>query len=791
MTDAHHRPPGQAPLDGQAAYLDVSLPVADRIADLLGRMTVEEKIGQMLQLDARDDLEDQVVRMHAGSILHASPEKVLRARELTLQTRLRIPLLVAEDCIHGHSFWDGATIYPTQLGMAASWDAGLAERVARATAVEVSATGIHWTFSPVLCIARDLRWGRVDETFGEDPFLIGELASAMVRGYQGGGLDDPTAILATAKHFAGYSETQGGRDASEADISQRKLRSWFLPPFERVAREGCRAFMLGYQSIDGVPITVNDWLLNDVLRGEWGYTGTLITDWDNVGRMVWEQKVQPDYAHAAAAAVLAGNDMIMTTPGFFQGALDALRQGLMTEDALDRAVTRILLLKFEFGLFEDPRLPDRERIATAVGSAEHTALNLEAARRSLVLLRNDGTLPLAGGLTADESGRARAAASGPRRIAVVGPLADDAQTQLGDWAGSSGQVDWIPDGHPRGMITTVFDGLRAHAPADWEIRHARGADILTLEEDPEGAFFPDGQPRPQVVVPSAPDAALVAEAVAAAEGADYIVAVVGDRIELVGEGRSTATLELVGGQLAMLEALAATGTPLVVVLLASKPHVLPQTVMDAAALVWAANPGMRGGQAVAELLLGLREPSGRLPISFARHAGQLPIYYNQIRGQHGDRYADLTQSPAFAFGEGLSYTTVEYSGLRMVDAAPDRDGTVRALVELRNTGERPAHEVVQVYVRDSVATVSWADKELKAYRHVELQPGEAATVELSLPVADCTIVDAAGRRLVEAGEFELLVGPSSRDEALLSARFQVADAAAPSIASDRHAVEHR
>ncbi|WP_308291284.1 exo-beta-d-1,3/1,6-glucosidase [Microbacterium ureisolvens] len=779
------------PDEGLPAYLDVSLPVADRIADLLGRMTVEEKIGQMLQLDARDDLEDQVLRMHAGSILHASPEKVLRARELTLQTRLRIPLLVGEDCIHGHSFWEGATIYPTQLGMAATWDADLAERVARATAVEVSATGIHWTFSPVLCITRDLRWGRVDETFGEDPFLIGELASAMVRGYQGGGLDDPTAILATAKHFAGYSETQGGRDASEADISRRKLRSWFLPPFERVAKEGCRTFMLGYQTTDGVPITVNDWLLNDVLRGEWGYTGTLITDWDNVGRMVWEQKVQPDYAHAAAAAVLAGNDMIMTTPGFFQGAQDALAQGLMTEEALDRAVARILLLKFEFGLFEDPRLPDRERIATAVGSAEHTALNLEVARRSLVLLRNDGTLPLAGGLTADASGRAMGAASGSRRIAVVGPLADDAQTQLGDWAGSSGQVDWIPDGHPREMIATVLDGVRAHAPADWEITHARGADILTLEEDPEGAFFPDGQPRPQVVVPSAADADLIAEAVAAAEAADYVVAVVGDRIELVGEGRSTATLELVGGQLALLEALAATGTPLVVVLLASKPHVLPKTVTDAAALVWAANPGMRGGQAVAELLLGLIEPSGRLPLSFARHAGQLPIYYNQIRGQHGDRYADLTQSPAFAFGEGLSYTTVEYSGLRVVDADLGREDTVRALVELHNTGDRPAHEIVQVYVRDSITSVSWADKELKAYRHVDLQPGETATVELSLPVAECTIVDAAGRRLVEAGEFEVLVGPSSRDEVLLSARFHVADATALPAAPAEHAVERR
>lgn len=771
-------------------YLDPSLPVADRIADLLGRMTVEEKIGQMLQLDARDDLEEQVLRMHAGSILHASPERVLRARELTLRTRLGIPLLVAEDCIHGHAFWEGATVFPTQLAMAASWDADLVERVARTTAVEVSATGIHWTFSPVLCIARDLRWGRVDETFGEDPFLIGELASAMVRGYQGAGPDDPTAILATAKHFAGYSETQGGRDASEADISQRKLRSWFLPPFERVAREGCRTFMLGYQSIDGVPITVNDWLLNDVLRGEWGYTGTLITDWDNVGRMVWEQRVQPDYAHAAAAAVAAGNDMVMTTPGFFDGAREALERGLVTEQALDRAVTRILLLKFELGLFEDPRLPDAARIREQIAAPAHARLNLEMARRSLVLLRNDGTLPLAGGLVPDAAGRALPAATGPRRVAVVGPLADDAQTQLGDWAGSSGQVDWMPDGHPRATITTVLDGLRAHAPADWTIEHAPGAGILTLEEDPAGAFFPDGQPRPQVVVPATPDPALIAEAVAAAERADYVVAVVGDRIEMVGEGRSTATLELLGGQQALLDALAATGTPLIVVLLASKPHVLPQTVTDAAALVWAANPGMRGGQALAELLLGLIEPSGRLPISFARHAGQLPIYYNQIRGQHGDRYADLTQSPAFAFGEGLSYSTVEYTGLEVVDDVLEEGEVVRARVSLRNTGTRPAHEIVQVYVRDSVTSVSWADKELKAYRHVDVHPGETADVEVTLRVADCTIVDAAGRRVVEPGEFELLVGPSSRDEALLSARF-VVPAAAPAVVGAAGAAAER
>ena len=739
-------------------YLDAALPTADRVADLVGRMTLPEKVGQMMQFDAREDVEHIVLSRHAGSILHTSPEKVLQAARLTAQTRLRIPLIVGEDCIHGHSFWEGATIFPTQLGMAATWDAELVERVARVSAVEVAATGIHWTFSPVLCIARDLRWGRVDETFGEDPYLIGELAAAMVRGYQGRGLHDTTAILATAKHFAGYSETQGGRDATEADISRRKLRAWFLPPFEKVARAGCATFMLGYQSIDGVPITTNKWLLNDVLRGEWGYTGTLITDWDNVGRMVWEQKIQPDYAHSAAAAILAGNDMVMTTPDFYQGALDAVAQGLLDETDLDRAITRILTLKFDLGLFEDPRLPDAERIDAVIAAPEHTALNLEIARRSLVLLRNDGTLPLD--------------SSHPRRIAVVGPLADDAQTQLGDWAGSSGQVDWLENGQPRGQITTVLDGLRQFAPEGWTVTHNEGADILTLAENPAGALFPDGQPRPRIVVPAGVDESKIAEAVAAAAESDVVVAVVGDRIELVGEGRSTATLELIGGQRALLEALAATGKPLVIVLLASKPLVLPDAVRDAS-LVWVANPGMQGGRAIAELLLGQIEPSGRLPISFARHVGQQPTYYNQIRGQHGDRYADLTQSPAFAFGEGLSYTTVEYSDAAIANPEVAASDTVRATIRVSNTGLRPSRELVQVYVRDSITSASWADKELKAYQHVDLAPGESTIVELELAVADCSIVDAAGERVVEPGAFELLIGPSSRDDVLHAVGFTV------------------
>jgi beta-glucosidase len=735
-------------------YRDPALPVAERVEDLLGRMTLPEKVGQMLQLDSRGDLKEIVTGKLAGSILHTSPQRLLESVDLVAETRLGIPLLTAEDCIHGHSFWPGATIFPTQLAMAATWDADLLERVARVTAVEVSATGIHWTFSPVLCIARDLRWGRVDETFGEDPYLIGELGAAMVRGYQGAGLDDPTAVLATAKHFAGYSETQGGRDASEADISPRKLRSWFLPPFERVAQEGVRVFMLGYQSMDGVPITANKWLLNDVLKQEWGFTGTLITDWDNVGRMVWEQRVCADLSEAATLAVQAGNDLVMTTPGFFEGAQQAVADGRLAEAEIDAAVRRILRLKFELGLFEDPRAPDAARQQAVIGSAEHAELNLEVARRSLVLLRNTGLLPL----NADTPGTT---------IAVVGPNADDVSAQLGDWAGNSGQVDWMPDGHPRELTETVLDGLRALAPESWTITYDRGADIEVLAPDPAGPLFPDGQPRPPISLPAPVDPQAVAAAAEAAGHADYAVVVVGDTVALTGEGRSTATLELQGGQVALLDAVAATGTPMIVVLINSKPAVLPPSALSAAAIIQAFNPGMRGGRAVAELLLGQIEPSGRMPISAARHAGQQPVYYNQLRGQHGDRYADLTQEPLFVFGEGLSYTTVEYSAPEIVSTGD----VIRATVRLTNTGRRPALETVQAYVSDLVTSVTWAEQELKAYVQVEVAAGATVEVPIEVPAAACTLVTADGRRVVEPGEFELRVGPNSRD--LRAARFRI------------------
>ncbi|RYQ18866.1 glycosyl hydrolase [Bifidobacterium pseudolongum subsp. pseudolongum] len=774
--------------DSNADYLNPALPIAQRVSDLLGRMTLEEKVGQMMQLDARTgELDELIVKRHVGSILHTSPDNLVRAAQIVRnETRLGIPLLVGDDCIHGYSFWPGATIFPSQLGMACSWDARKVEEAARITAEEVACTGVHWTFSPVLCIGRDTRWGRIDETFGEDPVLIGELASAMVKGYQkhaqAGDAFDEDAILSCAKHFAGYSYTQGGRDASEADLTKRALESWFLPPFERVAKEGCATFMLGYEAIDGTPVTFNKWLLSDKLRGEWDYRGTLVTDWDNVGRAVWEQHIKPDYETASADAVKAGNDLIMTTPGFYEGAIDAVNSGMLDESLIDDAVARLLTLKFQLGLFENPRLPDRERISATIGTDAHMQANLELARESVVLLRNNGVLPLS--ITDAEM---------PRRIAVVGPLADDAQNQLGDWAGNSGQVPWMSEGQPLEMVTTVLDGVRELAPEGCDVVVARGANVVELVPDPEGELFPDGQPRPDIAVAAPLDEALLDEAEVVARSADAVIAVVGDVVQLTGETCSTATLELLGGQNQLLERMVSvareTHKPLVVVLISSKPQVLPPCVIGTngvivdesateglGAFLWAANPGMQGGRAIAEIIFGMTEPSGRLPITFPRHAGQLPVFYNEIRGQHGDRYADLTQDPAFAFGEGLSYTTFAYGEPRITNGSEfTAHDVVHVEIDLTNTGARAGTEIVQLYISDIVTSYTWADKELKDFRRVMLEPGETARVAFDLPVSACTIVNGDAERIVEPGEFKVLIGHSSRYSDLHTTIFNVVE----------------
>jgi len=713
------------------AYRNPALSVDERVTDLMGRMTLEEKVGQLMLWDARPEDLSFLNTRQPGSILHILGAKIARAMDLAQKNRLAIPLLVGEDGIHGHSFWKGATIFPTQLALASSWNPELLERVARVTAEEMAPTGIHWTFSPVLCLSRDLRWGRTGETFGEDPYLIGELGTAMIRGYQGKGLDDPTAVLATAKHYAGYSETQGGRDSSEADLSRRKLRSYFLPPFEQAARAGVMTFMTGYQSIEGVPSTANRWLLTEVLKDEWGFKGVVVTDWDNVGRLIREQKVCADFACAAIVALRAGNDIMMTTPGFYEGALEAVRSGRLAESEIDAPVRRLLALKFRMGLFENPRRPDLARAAVETARADHRAANLDAARQSLVLLQNEGLLPLD--------------ASKLRSIAVIGPNADDDLSQLGDWSLGSPQHPPEAGKQPREKTTTVLDGLRALAPGSLTVLYERGCSIV--DDDPSG----------------------IPAAVAAAQASDVVVAVVGDALKFIGETQSTATLELQGGQLALLDALEKTGKPMIVVLVNSKPLVLPPSVKRAKAILEGFNPGMEGGRAIAEAVFGQWNPSGKLAISFAIHVGQQPVFYSQVRGQHGDRYADLTQEPLFPFGHGLSYTQYRYSNLRLASPTLARGGSVKASVDVENVGTRAGTEIVQAYVSDLVTSATWVNKALKGFARVPLTPGEKKTVEITLPWEAFQIVSAEGQRVVEPGDFEVLVGPSSRDRELLKA----------------------
>ena len=717
------------------AYLNPALTIEERVADLLGRMTLEEKVGQLMQWDARPEDLSFINTYQPGSILHILGEKISRAMNLAAQNRLGIPLIIGEDCIHGHSFWKGATIFPTQLALAASWNPELIQQVGRVTAEEAAPTGIHWTFSPVLCLTRDLRWGRTGETFGEDPYLIGEFGAALIQGYQGEGLDDPTSVLATAKHYAGYSETQGGRDASEADLSRRKLRSYFLPPFERAVRAGAMTFMTGYQSMDGVPSTANHWLLTDVLKDEWGFRGILVTDWDNVGRLVKEQKVCATYADAAIVALRAGNDIIMTTPEFYEGAIEAVRSGRLAESEIDAPCARLLALKFRMGLFENPRRPDLDRAAFECARPDHRAVNLDAARQSLVLLQNNGLLPLD--------------PSNVRSIAVVGPNANDDLQQLGDWTLGASQHPPEAGKQPREKTTTVLDGIRALAPAGTSVRYEMGCSIII------------------------DDASGIPAAVTAAQESDVVVVVVGDHLDFIGETKSTATLELQGGQIALLDALEKTGKPMIVVLVNSKPLVLPPSAKRAAAIIEVFNPGMEGGRALAEALFGQINPSGKLTVTIPVHVGQQPVFYSQVRGQHGDTYADLTQEPLFPFGHGLSYTQYSYSNVKLSTAILTQEQAVTVSVDVENKGQHAGDEIVQVYVSDVVTSVTWVNKALKGFARLHLEPNEKKTVQISLPWGAFQIVDSEAHYVVEPGEFEILVGSSSRDRDLLKVTLRV------------------
>ena len=718
----------------QAPYLDPSRSIEARVEDLLPRMTVEEKIGQMCQVDGRRDPERWLLEGHVGSFLNVIGDETGRLQKLAAQTRLQIPLVFGIDAIHGHAFWPASTVFPTQLALASSWSPDLVCEVGRITAREVVPTGVHWTFSPVLCMARDLRWGRVDETFGEDPYLIAELAAAMIRGYQGpegvlGDRIDDTRILACAKHFAGYSETRGGRDAAEADHSRRKLLSLFLPPFEAAVRAGCGTLMTAYQAIDGVPCTTNRWLLTDTLRKAWGFEGLVVTDWDNVGHLHTLQRTCPTHADAAAQAAIAGNDLMMSTYEFLDGAADAIADGRLPMAIVDAACRRMLRFKLRLGLFDGRRLGPSAKALHEIGGPDHRAAALDAAYRSAVLVKNEGPiLPLSTDSTLTH-------------IALLGSNAHNPDAQLGNWSfrDDEPKPDWMTT--PRTNVVTLLDGLRARVGDDIRLSYATGADA--------------------------------AEAAALADAADVAILVVGDDPTRSGEGRDCATLELPDEQLRLIDAVVATKTPIVAVLINSKPLVISRLADHAAAILVAWNPGGEGGTAVAGLLFGDRDPSGRLPISWPRHVGQQPVFYNDIAGWHAEAYVDSPAEPLYPFGFGLTYTQLELSNLRLTRSVLKPGEALELSVDVANVGPRQGRAVIQTYIHDRFASVTTPIISLQAFESIELVPGERQSVAVTVPYERLSLVNAQLERLVEPGEFDVRVGLSSRQRDLLSARFEV------------------
>lgn len=726
-------------------YKDPAQPVEARVDDLLSRMTVEEKIGQMCQLDGRIEPEMWITQKHVGSFLHIIGQRTNELQKVAEQTRLGIPLIFGIDAIHGHAFWPEATVFPTQLGSSCSWNPELLTEVGRITAKEASVTGMHWTFSPVLGTARDLRWGRINETFGEDPYLLGELGKAIIKGYQGDDLSHPHRILACAKHYAGYSASQGGRDAAETDLSRRNLRSLYLKPFREAVKGGCATFMTGYQSIDGQPCTVNRWLMTEVLKDEWGFDGFTITDWDNVGRLHKEQMVSPTIEDAVRRAAEAGNDMMMTTPAFVDAAVSLVKDGSLEEAVIDDACRRVLRQKFALGLFDDRRYTDLDSGAAIIGCAEHHAAALEGAYQSMVLLENKNNL-----LPLDVNKL--------KRIAVIGPNADDRVAQLGDWSFMNvHELDWQKliagerapvAGHED--TVTVLAGIRARVGADCAVEYVEGCNVIN----------PAIQNIPQ--------------AVEAARRAEVAIVVVGDTLVQNGEVRDRANLDLSGAQQQLLEAVYATGTPMVVVLINGKPLTIPWIAQNAESVLEAWNPGSQGGAAVAGILFGDRNPSGKLTISFAHHVGQQPVFYNCVPGWHAEHYIDMPSEPLYPFGYGLSYTTFAYRNLALQAKTLSAGDPLRVSVDVQNTGDRAGVEIVQLYLNDVYSSVTTPGKELQAFARVELEPGQTKTVSLEVPFEQLALVNADLETVVEPGEFEVLVGPSSRDADLLKATFAVA-----------------
>jgi beta-glucosidase len=723
----------------QAQYTDPKM--NGFISGLMSRMTVEEKIGQLNLVTpgwgiptgsvVSKGVEDNIRKGNVGGLFGIyTPEKIRQAQDLAMkESRMKIPLMFGSDVIHGHK-----TTFPIPLGMAASWDMKLIERSARIAATEATADGLNWAFSPMVDVARDPRWGRVAEGAGEDPFLGSQIAVAMVRGYQGTDLSKDNTLLACVKHFALYGASEAGRDYNTVDMSRVRMYNEYLPPYKAAVDAGVGSVMSSFNVVDGVPATGNRWLLTDLLRRQWGFRGMVVSDYTSVNEMI--NHGMGDLQAVSAQAIKAGMDMDMVGEGFLTTLKKSFEEKKVTLQEIDLACRRILEAKYRLGLFDDPyRYINDARAAANILTAENRKAAREIAARTMVLLKNNrNVLPLQRNGT----------------VALVGPLANDKNNMLGTWAVA---------GDPQ-LSISVMEGM--NVTNDTNLAKKANVFGTRVEIDPRTTEQ------------------MIAEAVGVAQSADVVVAIVGEASEMTGEAASRSDITLPGEQRQLLEALKKTGKPLVVVLLTGRPLAIQREldIADAVLLSWFA--GIEAGNAISDVLFGVVNPSGKLPMSFPHNVGQVPVYYSQQptgrpmdpNNKFTSKYLDVPNEALIPFGYGLSYTKFTYSTPRISGTTLNRSGRLSVSVTVKNDGAFEGEEVVQLYIRDKVRSISPPMKELKGFQKIMLKKGEAREVFFEITEPMLRFYNSDLRFVSEPGEFEVMLGGNSRDVQKLDFKLQ-------------------
>lgn len=743
------------PVSEPPLYMNAEAPVADRVKDLMARMTLVEKVNQMCQYvglehmkGAEEDLTEEEMK-HSdaqgfypglfskdvaqmaregkiGSFLHVvTAEEANYLQELAQQSRLKIPLLIGIDAIHGNGLYNGATIYPSPISMAASWNDEAAYKMSRQTALEMRATGSHWAFTPNIDVLRDPRWGRTGETFGEDPFLVGNLGVATIKGMQTDDFTGTDKVIACAKHLIAGSQSVNGLNAAPTDVSERTLFEIYLPPYRRAVEEAkVFSIMAAHNEVNGVPCHMDKFMMTELLRERWGFDGFYVSDWNDVSRIATLHHAAEDFKEASFLSVDAGLDMHMHGPLFAEYIVELVESGRLAEARVDEACGLILEAKFRLGLFENPFV-DLDKVDEAVFTEAHQATALQGARETMTLLKNNGLLPLQ---------------PNKKSILVLGPNADN-MTILGDWASPQ----------PEDRMITVYEGIKT----------------LGTEKGHNVEYF-DVADRSKEITEDE-----ITGAKAAAAKADAVVLVLGENSfrhdwpnKTTGENIDRATLQLSGKQLRLAKMVHATGKPIIVVYVSGSPISEPWLQNNAAAILNAWEPGSFGGQAVAEVLFGDYNPSGKLPLTVPRSVGQLQMVYNHKPSTYKHRYHTEKKTPLYPFGYGLSYTTFGYSAPQLSSPSIDGDGRVTVELQVTNTGSMTGTEIVQLYVRDEVSSVTRPVKELKGYQRVMLTPGETKTVAFDLGAEHLAFYDLQMNYVVEPGTFKIMTGASSRDKDL-------------------------